>query len=222
MAKTENCIKTGIDDCAETWSKYENVDIKVMNEWRVNLKSLVKEKISRIIEMKRIRSFGNPISLKTLNRPDVKDYLLDLHQKFVLVPTDKAQNNISIVCKKFYLDSLLKEVSFSMDEKQVEIKANTYIQINNSVESIIQRHCNDVKRWKANITDDQKQLPSLYWTPKMHKHPPKQRFIAGSSSCSTKSTSAMITLCLKLIQKAHKIYCDRIKSYTGFNFTWFW
>ena len=57
------------------------------------------------------------------------------------------------------MDSLLKEVSFSMDEKQVEIKANTYIQIKNSVESIIQRHCNDVKRWKANITDDQKQLP---------------------------------------------------------------
>ena len=30
----------------------------------------------------------------------------------------------------------------------------------------------------------------------------------------------MIPLCLKLIQKAHKIYCDRIKSYTGFNFMW--
>ena len=54
----------------------------------------------------------------------------------------------------------------------------------------------------------------------MHKNPPKQRFIAASSACSTKSTSAMITQCLKLIQRAHKIYCDRIRAYTGFNFMW--
>ena len=65
--------------------------------------SLAKEQISRIIEMKRIRGFGNPISLKTLNPPDVKDYLLDLHQKFVLVPTDKAQNNISIVKNSIWI-----------------------------------------------------------------------------------------------------------------------
>ena len=102
----------------------------------------------------------------------------------------------------------------------MELKTLTYIQSNNSVDSIIKRHYSDVKRWKANITDEQKQLPYLYWTPKMHKHPSKQRFIAGSSSCSTKSTSAMITLCVKLLQKAHKIYCDRIKSDTGFNFMW--
>ena len=88
------------------------------------------------------------------------------------------------------------------------------------MDSIFNRHCNEVKNWKADITDKQKQLPYLYWTPKMHKHPSKQRFIAASFSYSTKSTSAMITLCLKLIQKAHKIYCDRIKSYTGFNFMW--
>lgn len=30
----------------------------------------------------------------------------------------------------------------------------------------------------------------------------------------------MITQCLKLIQRAHKIYCDRIRAYTGFNFMW--
>ena len=107
-----------------------------------------------------------------------------------------------------------------MDGKQVDIKTNTYVQINETVNTIIERHYNDVKKWNAIVTDEQKQLPYLYWTPKMHKNPSKQRFIAGSSCCSTKSTSAMITLCLKLIQKAHKIYCDRIKSYTGFNFMW--
>lgn len=54
----------------------------------------------------------------------------------------------------------------------------------------------------------------------MHKNPSKQRFIAASSRCTTKQTSSTITKCLSLIFDAHKIYCDRIKSYTGFNFMW--
>lgn len=54
----------------------------------------------------------------------------------------------------------------------------------------------------------------------MHKVPSKQRFIAASSRCTTKSSSSAISSCLKLILKAHKIYCDRIKTYTGFNFMW--
>ena len=29
-----------------------------------------------------------------------------------------------------------------------------------------------------------------------------------------------MTQCVKLVQHAHKIYCDRIKAYTGFNFMW--
>ena len=153
--------------------------------------------------------------LEDLNRLEVKNDLRELHRKFVFVPTDKAQNNISIVCKKFYIDSLLKEVGFSVDQ---EVKNGTYIKVDDSAETVINRHSAEVKKWKAIIKDQQKQLPFLYWTPKMHKHPPKQRFIAASASCSTKSTSAMITQCLKLIQQAHKIYCDRIKAYTGSNF----
>ena len=144
-------------------------------------------------------------------------YLHDLHRKFVLVPTDKAQNNISIICKKFYIGSLLKEVSFSLSP--LENKTNkTYLTPVDSLETLVKRHINDCKKWSGSISDKQKQLPFLYWTPKMHKKPTKKRFIVASSSCTTKSTSATITLCLKLIQKAHRIYCDRIKTYTGFQF----
>ena len=70
------------------------------------------------------------------------------------------------------------------------------------------------------IENKQQQLPILLWIPKMHKKPSKQRFIAASHCCTTKPISALITKCLKLVQHAHKIYCDRIKSFTGFNFFW--
>ena len=35
------------------------------------------------------------------NDPDVKDTLRRLHDDFVLVPADKAANNVIVVCKKY-------------------------------------------------------------------------------------------------------------------------
>ena len=43
---------------------------------------------------------------KVLDQPDVKDTLHKLHANYVLVPTDKAANNVTIVCKKCYIDTL--------------------------------------------------------------------------------------------------------------------
>jgi hypothetical protein len=40
---------------------------------------------------------------------------------------------------------------------------------------------------------DQLDLHYLYWIPKLHKNPCKQRYIAGSSKCSTKSLSLLLT-----------------------------
>ena len=36
------------------------------------------------------------------------------------------------------------------------------------------------------LSDDDKKLPYLYWTPKLHKSPVKHRFIAGSSKCTAR------------------------------------
>ena len=37
------------------------------------------------------------------------------------------------------------------------------------------------------------ELPYLYWIPKLHKNPYKYRYIAGSSKCSTKPLSLLLT-----------------------------
>ena len=36
-------------------------------------------------------------------------------------------------------------------------------------------------------------LPKLYWIPKLHKNPYKQRYFAGSAKCSTKPLSQILT-----------------------------
>ena len=45
-----------------------------------------------------------------------------------------------------------------------------------------------------------KKLPYLYWTAKLHKSPVKHRFIAGSSKCTTKELSSLLTKILTVIK----------------------
>ena len=41
---------------------------------------------------------------------DVKMYLKKLHDRFVIVPVDKASNNYAIICKTFYIKVLMNEM----------------------------------------------------------------------------------------------------------------
>ena len=59
----------------------------------------------------------------------------------------------------------------------------------------------------------------MYWIPKLHKDPYKQRFIAGSSSCSTKPPSKLLTSILTTVKEGLK-YSDVIYSHSGINQMW--
>ena len=86
----------------EQWSKQEQVDLKYLSEWKDQIRELVVECISSLKE--KIRSPKQ----KILNDPDVKDTLKRLHDDFVLVPADKAANNVIVVCKKYHIETLIK------------------------------------------------------------------------------------------------------------------
>ena len=49
------------------------------------------------------------------------------------------------------------------------------------------------------MSEEDKNLPYLYWTPKLHKVPFKHRFIAGSSKCTTKDLSCLLTKVLTTV-----------------------
>ena len=44
----------------------------------------------------------------------------ELQSKYVLVPADKAANNIIVVCKKYYLEVVLKELRTTSTYKHVD------------------------------------------------------------------------------------------------------
>jgi hypothetical protein len=72
------------------------------------------------------------------------------------------------------------------------------------------------------IGDIPKEFPFLYWIPKMHKKPySKQRYIAASYRCTTKPLSAILTKCLKIVEKQHrKVICRRYENNYGINPMW--
>jgi hypothetical protein len=212
--KVIDCIQHGIKECQINWTNREHLDFKSLNVWSASLMYLVKNKVEKLRHLKRFRLHGKQI----LNQYHVKEYLASFHKDYVLIPTDKASNNIAIVCKKFYIQTLLQEVGIGSIPK--DIHTSTYSLVNESLNDIITRHYNFMLKYGITLSSVHKQLPILFWTPKMHKIPSKQRFIAASHSCTTKTISSIITKCLKQIYFAHKIYCDHIHSYTGFNLMW--
>ena len=61
-----------------------------------------------------------------------------------------------------------------------------------SSEDIVNTQATLMKSLGIELSDDDKRLPYLYWTPKLHKSPVKHRFIAGFSECITKQLSGFL------------------------------
>ena len=65
--------------------------------------------------------------------------------------------------------------------------------------------------------DEELDLPSLYWIPKLHKCLFKQRYFAGSAKCSMKPLSELIACILSAVKAVLQCYCDTSYSRGGVN-----
>ena len=103
------------------------------------------------------------------HQPDhsVDDTLHKLHTNYVSVPADKAAN-VVIVCKKYYIDTLGKELGIN----NVNINNPTYIPIEDSFETTVKSHNQFITSVGLEMSEEDQNLPYyLYWTPKLHKSP---------------------------------------------------
>ena len=91
---------------------------------------------------------------------------------------------------KKYIETLIKELGINA----TNISPNsTYIYTTDSFDEILKSHCKFIESVGLEMSEEDKNLPYLYWTPKLHKVPFKHRFIAGSSKCTTKDWSCLLT-----------------------------
>ena len=136
--------------------------------------------------------------------------LEELHSKCVLVPADKVAQNVIVVCKKYYLQVVLKEIETTATYESVMVES----------QSIVDEHIKYFNNHHINVPSQCKCLPQFYWLPKLHKQPYGTRFIAASHKCTTKPLSKLLTSCLKLITTHYKQYCNGIFCRTGVNCFW--
>ena len=66
---------------------------------------------------------------------EVIDQLDNLHDKFVLVPADKAANNVVLICRTYYYQCLVKELGIGERKNK-----STYERTMFSKEDILNNH----------------------------------------------------------------------------------
>ena len=165
--------------------------MSALEEWSETVKRIISNGINSLQH----RSFL-PCN-RILEDPHIKAYLTELQSKYVLVPADKAGHNIIFVCKYYYIHTLMEELGINSGTNL----NSTYVTQDRTVDEIIQTHATTLEDvFDIKLQQREKNLPQIYWIPKLHKTPYRARFIAGSSSCTTTRLSKLITERLKLVR----------------------
>ena len=121
----------------------------------------------------------------------LKQGIQDFHGKYVLVPADKAANNVVVVCRLRCINTLKQELNGTEAYEETSIDEKF----------VVYSHSNEIpNKLAVDIKERQDRLPTMYWLPKLHKRPYKARFIANSSSCTTSEISKLLTSYLTAIK----------------------
>ena len=86
----------------------------------------------------------------------------------------------------------------------------TYNLTDFSASEVLDNHKSVLTSFGIQSNSEELDLPYIYWIPKMHKNPYKHRFIAGSSKCSTKPLSILLTKLLTHIKQCLQKYCEKV------------
>jgi hypothetical protein len=154
-------------------------------------------------------------STSNFKDPNVAKHLSLLYDKYVIISADKAPSNIVFVCKSHYIDCLIKELGIDNS-----LGNPTYTPTTLTKEEMLDNHRSVLCSFGISTKDEELDLPSLYWIPKLHKCPSKPRYIAGSAKCSTKHLSKLLTCILLAVKIGLQSYCDTIYSRGGVNQMW--
>ena len=110
--------------------------------------------------------------VSVIDGPDVAAELAEIHGKFVVVPADKASNNIVFVYKTHYINCQMEELGMST------MTGNpTYNLTAMSKDEMLQKHHSVVLTFGLSLPEEEIYFLKLYWIPKLHKKPYKQRYM---------------------------------------------
>ena len=199
-------IAGSLQEFCNRWCKREHVQSNALNSWKLNIFKIIDDRIS---------FYRNNLDLMPpkpkFTFRHVKKGIQELHRRFVLAPADKAANNVVVVWKRYYINTLKQEVS----------TAKTYEHNRLDQTSIIDRHrCHMAASFEVFVDEGHSKLPTIYWFPKLYKRPYKPCFIANSSSCTTTELPILLSSCLIEIRNHVIKYCTTVYERNGKKIFW--
>ena len=154
-----------MDACGEyvrRWAKKEDVEVDTLSKWIKSIADVLKRRIRRLKQSVNTRHefiFSDPDVFRELSRH---------HDNSVIVPADKASNNYTFVCKRHYISILSEELGLN------SLPGNpTYNLADFSASEVLDNHKSVLTSFGIETSDDELDLPYIYWIPKMHKNPYK-------------------------------------------------
>ena len=140
----------------------------------------------------------------------LKQGIQEFHRKYVLAPADKAANNVVVVWRLHYINTLIQE----LDSTKI------YERISADERSIVNTHSIDITaKFAAGIKENEDKRPTLYWLPKLHKRPYKARSIEILVNVRL-LFCPKLTSCLTAVKKHWIRYYDTDYERDGINYFW--
>ena len=119
------------------------------------------------------------------------------------------------MCKSHHIDCLIKELGIDNSLGNLTNTSTTHTK-----EKILDHHRSVFCSFGISTKDEELDLPSLYWIPKLQKCPFRQRYTAGSAKCSTKPLFKVLTCILSAVKTGLQSYCDTSYSRGSVNQMW--
>ena len=99
-------IAGALQEFCDRWCKREHVKSNALNSWKLNIFKIIDGRISFNCENLDLLPPKPKFTLRHL-----KKGIQEFHRMFVLAPVDKAANNVVVVGKRYYIDTIKQELS---------------------------------------------------------------------------------------------------------------
>ena len=210
-------FNTSVDNFVNKICKKYYIKNELLKEWIYNVQRIFAKRVEFLLEAKP-HLFKEHVSI--LKDKDIINYIEQLHKDFVICSIDKAANNYVIICKKFYVLTLMKELG--IDPISYVCQGSiAYQLVDLSEDNMVKGHCKFLKeKFDIVVSKVNEKIPRIFWNPKLHKNPYKARFIAGARNSSTKQLSVYLNRALAVLKARFSCYCKSIYERTGINCDW--
>ena len=145
-----------VEDYARRWTKREvdqDPELESLSDWVRTIRSLVQGRIHKL------KNCVNSRPKSVFKDQEAVKCLSSLHDKYVIVPADKASNNIVFVCKSYYYECLIKELGINSNTSS----NTTYKPTSFDKDEILANHRSFMTSLNIPSGKESEDLPYLYW-----------------------------------------------------------